>query len=144
VPFTPITANVLHRIFNPHSERLYSICVWRIPTYPYVKRLCVQAKVRLEMSLEKARQQSLKEMEDKDQEMEDLRFNTQKKVTHARWCRLGPVHTHSYVFTPWQKMQQTTAPCINDITGSTNVHCCSQLMQWRVRYWHLVIKMKFK
>ncbi|XP_052800270.1 unconventional myosin-XVIIIa-like isoform X12 [Mya arenaria] len=39
-----------------------------------------QAKVRLEMSLEKARQQSLKDVEEKDQEMEDLRFSTQKKL----------------------------------------------------------------
>lgn len=39
-----------------------------------------QTKVRLEMNLEKARQQSLKEMEDKDQEMEELRYATQKKL----------------------------------------------------------------
>ncbi|XP_052268489.1 unconventional myosin-XVIIIa-like isoform X2 [Dreissena polymorpha] len=39
-----------------------------------------QTKVRLEMNLEKARQQSLKEAEEKDQEMEDLRFSTQKKL----------------------------------------------------------------
>lgn len=33
------------------------------------------------MNLEKLRQQHLKDTEEKDQEMEDLRYSTQKKVT---------------------------------------------------------------
>ncbi|KAL4224255.1 TRAFAC class myosin-kinesin ATPase superfamily [Mactra antiquata] len=39
-----------------------------------------QTKVRLEMNLEKMRQQHMKDIEDKDQEMEDLRYSTQKKL----------------------------------------------------------------
>ena len=39
-----------------------------------------QAKVRLEMNLEKSRQQHIKEIEEKEQEMEELRYSTQKKV----------------------------------------------------------------
>mgnify|MGYP000290691939 CR=1 FL=1 len=39
-----------------------------------------QTKVRLEMNLEKLRQQHTKEIEEKEQESEDLRYSTQKKL----------------------------------------------------------------
>ena len=41
-----------------------------------------QTKVRLEMNLEKLRQQNMKDVEEKEQEMEDLRYSTQKKVVY--------------------------------------------------------------
>ena len=40
----------------------------------------LQTKIRLEMNLEKARQQHIKDTEEKEQEMEELRYSTQKKV----------------------------------------------------------------
>ncbi|XP_067682622.1 unconventional myosin-XVIIIa-like isoform X2 [Haliotis asinina] len=39
-----------------------------------------QGKLRLEMNLERQRQQHLKELEEKDEEMEEMRFKTQKKL----------------------------------------------------------------
>ena len=45
--------------------------------------ICViQAKLRLEMTAEKTRQQHSKELEEKEQELEDMRYSTQKKVRH--------------------------------------------------------------
>ncbi|XP_046371611.2 unconventional myosin-XVIIIa-like isoform X3 [Haliotis rufescens] len=39
-----------------------------------------QGKLRLEMNLERSRQQHLKDLEEKDEEMEEMRFKTQKKL----------------------------------------------------------------
>lgn len=41
---------------------------------------CFQAKLRLEMAQERVRQQHLKELEDRDQDLDDLRNSNQKKV----------------------------------------------------------------
>lgn len=42
----------------------------------------MQTKLRLEMEGEKTRQQHLRELEDKDNEVEEMRAATQKKVRH--------------------------------------------------------------
>ena len=42
--------------------------------------LLLQAKLRLEMATEKLRQQNAKELEEKEEELEEMRANTQKKV----------------------------------------------------------------
>ncbi|XP_012936920.1 unconventional myosin-XVIIIa [Aplysia californica] len=39
-----------------------------------------QAKLRLEMNLEKSKQQHVKDLEEKDEEMEEMRYKTQKKL----------------------------------------------------------------
>lgn len=38
------------------------------------------------MNLERSRQQHLKDLEEKDEEMEEMRFKTQKKVRRRRDC----------------------------------------------------------
>ena len=44
----------------------------------------LQSKLRIEMGHEKIRQQLAKEMDEKEQEMEEMKASTMKKV-HGRW-----------------------------------------------------------
>ena len=47
-----------------------------------MSRCLLQSKLKLEMAQEQMRQKHAKELDEKEEEMEDMRCSTQKKVQH--------------------------------------------------------------
>lgn len=87
------------KTFLPSKVPSYCVCLslkfvcafFLTRCYIFVSSPCIQAKLRLEMEMESRRQTHSKEIESKDEEVDEIRRSCSKKV--------GAAHIHSYIRT---------------------------------------------
>lgn len=78
-------------ILEENQRPLFGLCLHFKCCYMCVSSSCTQAKLRLEMEMERQRQTHSKEIESKDEEVDEIRRSCSKKV--------GAAHSHSYICT---------------------------------------------